>query len=247
MNDKYEWINVLHQPPNDMFKEEEKLVVKLVRAPNKGYNEIMQSLSVKFSFVKKDGDTFTEMFAPVKCRDFLGDVLHAEHTKTKFSIYGFSYDGTTQKIDDDMTRLVMLFPSEDTKKIFQSNMWILAEIEEEAGLFNAKFYDVEESPSVLIVEAPSFWQKTIWKISLFSFILKAMCYKYETNDWITELRKMGVTESKHMNQYDPENKLNIVLWNLHHDWTEGIYVNPKDVHDDNGIFALLKRNQKIAA
>lgn len=214
---------------------------KVIKAPRKHYAEIFQSLEVKFSFCNLKDGVLHEQFAPVKCKDFLGDVLHAELNKTKFRIYNFEYDGATQQIDRDACRLLMYFPNEKERDLFKANIGKLINIESENGL--DLYTDVHETddPNVLYVEGHEFWLSTIWRISLYSFLLKVMCYKYKTEDWITELRKNGSTEAEHMNYYDQKNQFPALLQCLRHQWTPDIYVYKADVHNNNGVFTLLKR------
>lgn len=147
------------------------------------YGQIPQTSKSFFSFVNKVGENeYTEIFYPVKCRDFLGDVVFGNHYKKKMSIYNFNFDGTRQKLDKDATRLLIRI--DDTKELEnfkKNNNWV-----------STKYQD-----NYALVEASKTYQQTIWGISLLSFILRACCYKCGPT---VELAKLQGVDANYMKQ-----------------------------------------------
>lgn len=169
----------------------------------KGLAEINQSIVVRMSYVRKEQDgSYTQLHNGVKCRDFLGDALWATQQKFKVSIYGFSFDGKNNPIDLDKIRFVLNFSdtTEEVKNNFLNNLELLHEIERKHKLTLTRVYRVSRSKNKFIVEGSKFWLKSVFNISLYTFLFKAMCYKYNVADWFTALQGMGGTEANYAQQ-----------------------------------------------
>jgi hypothetical protein len=139
------------------------------------YSEIFQTISLLFSFVKKEGDTYTQLFQPVKCRDFLGDLIYSKKSGLSICIYGFNYSYKTHPYDEDMLRLSLTFPNKETYLNFKGNYHIIEEKERKYGIKMSTYYKTQDELSI-IIEADPIWQSNTWKLSLFSYYLKLMCY-----------------------------------------------------------------------
>lgn len=145
------------------------------------YSEIFQTISLLFSFVKKEGDVYTQLFQPVKCRDFLGDLIYSKKSGLPICIYGFNYSYKTHPYDEDMLRMSLTFPSSKEIKNFKNNFAFLnnketRRAEEGWGLYMSQYHEVDKEPLTLIIEADPLWQSNTWKLSLFSYYLKLMSY-----------------------------------------------------------------------
>jgi hypothetical protein len=141
--------------------------VNFVTTPVK-YTESLQVSTTTFSFVTQTGDgEFTELFWPVKCRDFLGDVVYTSQTGTPRSIYRFKFAG---KIDDDACKLVVHFGDLAELSRFYEGITILLDIEKENGLKPTQSHQVSENALLLIGDA--FWQSKVWLISLYTHLIR---------------------------------------------------------------------------
>lgn len=142
--------------------------------------EIMQTLDMKMAFVKRQkGGTYTNIHPFVKCRDFLGDALHAVEEKKKVSIYNFTFDGTKKSMYKRKLMLAIQFPNVVSRKNFNTNFYeAMLPITAESGV-DIGGYAPTTDPLVVIVEAPVFWQKSVAAISFYTFMLKCCGYKVD--------------------------------------------------------------------
>jgi hypothetical protein len=154
----------------------------LIKAPTiTRYSEIFQTVSLLFSFVRKETsgakgeDVYTQLFQPVKCRDFLGDLIYSKKSGLSICIYGFNYSYKTHPYDEDMLRLSLTFPNKETYLNFKGNYHIIEEKERKYGIKMSTYYKTQDELSI-IIEADPIWQSNTWKLSLFSYYLKLMCY-----------------------------------------------------------------------
>jgi hypothetical protein len=152
--------------------------IKLIKSKeNKQYTEIFQTISLLFSFVTQKEDTFTQLFTPVKCRDFLGDVIWSRKTKNPSQIYGFNYNYTKNPTDNDALKLSITFPNPETMHNFVINFKYLTNKEISEAKVKESELLATDDPLTLIVIADKIWQSDVWKISLFTYYLKIISYK----------------------------------------------------------------------
>lgn len=150
----------------------------LIKKPVSKLNEIFQSVDVKFSMLRQEGDVFTQVSVPAKCRDFLGDMLWSRHYKTPFYIYGMGYDWNQEQFDVDYLKLSITFPEERVKQNFLSNIPVfLHNKEKEAGIDFLTIIMGTDDPLSLIVIASPHWMGVTWKLSLYTYYLKVCCYE----------------------------------------------------------------------
>ena len=143
-------------------------------ANKKYYSEITQSSSTTFAFVNEVApEEFTELFDPVKCRDFLGDVVFADKYKCKAGIFGFEFDGTSQKLDKDATKLSVHFKDMEEMNRFLNNLAILLDVEDNNQLERTQVY-LPLYKDVLIIKGDPFWQSAQWTISLYTHLLRCL-------------------------------------------------------------------------
>jgi hypothetical protein len=149
----------------------------LIKAPIvTSYSEIFQTKSLLFSFVTRKDEVFTQLFQPVKCRDFLGDLIYSKKTGEPVHIYGFSYSYKKDPYDEDMLRMSLTFPNEETLQNFCNNARFLISKEEKADVATTFMNFLKKDPLTIVIEADPIWQSNSWKLSLFSYYLKLMCY-----------------------------------------------------------------------
>lgn len=141
-----------------------------------------QDLDVEFCFAKplENGDYEGVSYFSV-CRDFLGDTVCADAFKNESSIYGFTHNGETHPLYQTKTILGMRFPNQSIRNQFYVNIqrykkWIGALANTSRKTINVSFPDDDLTA---VVEADKMWQQTTVGISLFSFILKGLCWDFE--------------------------------------------------------------------
>lgn len=163
------------------------------------YAEIGQDLLVKMAFViKKDANTYTNAFDFVQCRDFLGDALDALTTKTKNSIYGFTFNGQKQTFLNNKMTLVLSLPVDAVDiDTFKQNLERLNLIEKKLKLLQTKIVveQTEGDFNYVVTTASKFWLKTIYNVSLYTFMLKCCAYNLDTKqDFFVAISNTFVTK-----------------------------------------------------
>lgn len=145
--------------------------MKLSKAtrPKVMYAEIGQNSSTRFAFVSEDEGKFTELFYPVKCRDFLGDVVFSNYYDKKVDIYYFTFH---TKLDQDHTKLSLFTPDENEHKLILDNLPYLWKIEDQNNLSRTEIITIDKNTDILY--ADSFWQTKIWAISLYTHIIRCL-------------------------------------------------------------------------
>lgn len=132
-----------------------------------------------FSFVHKEGDVYTLLHRSYQCRMFLVDDLFSEarvlDKETRFFIHG-----SKEYIDNMFTNL----PS-------------LNSFEEKAGVTLTQLIRYDDGG--LIVEGDALWQSNLWKISLYSLLLKCLSYSggVPSNDARDELLYYNTVIANH--------------------------------------------------
>ena len=201
----------------------------LITAPKTRYTEIFQSISLLFSFVTKKEDTYTQLFSPVKCRDFLGDVVWSKKTGQAVNIYGFNYDYKQAPFDNDMLRMSLTFPNEETKINFVKNFPFLGEKQIQSATSAPHFF-LTNDPLSIIIEADPIWQSAQWKLSLFTYYLKLMCYP--------DVNKPKDPEDKYAAILTPEIESKL-LSQIHRE-EDFISSNIHEAHNYSGFVSIIK-------
>ena len=146
--------------------------------------EIGQQLEVRMAFVHttKDGH-YTNTHPFVNCRDFLGDTLDAIEQKRSNSIYGFTFNPKIQQIIHSNTVLVLEFPNDETYKNLLNNIHYLHDVEQRNKLRKTTVRFMEKNAGKLyaITTGSNFWLKSIFGISLYTFMLKSLALKLDVN------------------------------------------------------------------
>lgn len=138
------------------------------------FAEDNQALNIEFALAKKAGkDKFKGLTALSKCRDFLGDALFAEATKSKTSIYGFSYDGTGEaKLPKTYSCFAMKFVDKETQQKFKDNFQSYNTIF--SILSGTKESKVYHDGLYTVIVADKAWGKNNFGVSLYTFLLKCV-------------------------------------------------------------------------
>jgi len=149
-----------------------------------------RSYQMGFAFLKKLDDNTFETVQPISpCKDYLNDVIFAEHTNKSISAYGCSLSGkqdlfdksfgymaisicdykyksnyTTKKYPKDIKRL---------KENYKNLEFFINQIEEHLNLDS---FDnttiIEVSDNLYFIEVPVIWTKSTYMISLYSLLLR---------------------------------------------------------------------------
>lgn len=138
-------------------------------------NEIRQSLDIRMAFVRKGKDGhYTNIHEFVKCRDFMGDVLHAIQAKKAVKIYGFSYNPKNQLAPYSRKFMVACkFPDVTSRANFIVNSHILKKYDSKVKL------TILPDQDFILVEASPLWVRSVAGLSFFTFLLKCIGYYWE--------------------------------------------------------------------
>ena len=199
--------------------------VKLKKLPRTDLAEIFQAVDTKFSFVNAN---YEQVSVEAKCRDFLGDCLYSKYTKAPVNIWSFVYNYETHPYDEDVLRLSLRFPDKESQENFMNNIKYLYHRE---TLAKTKLTEVilTDDPDTLVVEADKHWQSSVWKISLYTFYLKLMCYK--------DLTQLQEPENKYNTELTTEKEVKMLLkvTDPEVSWENNLASN----HNRKGFFSIL--------
>ncbi len=229
--------------------------MKVIRKKQVNLSEIPQSMGNRYAIlVPKTENELLQVTPTVKCRDFLCDVYSSGLQGVDFSIYGMSWNGTVDKVPMDRVRLLVSFPSEEIKKDFITNLALLHTIEKHNGITLTEIAEIDESTSPeLVVIGDAMWLGSVLLFSLYTFLLRVLCYKHDHNsDWIEEFSNKSFSDSRYMKDC-PRETLNRVLNDLRslvfplNEWNGLTYA--KDgtgrVHHNSGFVSVFSRHGEI--
>lgn len=218
--------------------------------------EIDQSLDIRMSFARRDKDGhYVNIHEFVKCRDFLGDVLHAVEEKKSVGIYGFKYNPKKMlQPYKNKTLIVCTFPTDESRNNFIANFHRLGQFDKKIRL-----YGVENHNNFILVEGDRVWMKSVAGISFFTFLLKCIGYKLndldfwtavsnttvEKQDWDGKKRIVATTEASYYNQ--AKATLNTFIKNIKKltKGLETVHGHPKassvnHIHNNSGFVTVCK-------
>ena len=143
------------------------------------YYESRQAVGIRFTFLNKlKQGVYRPIFRPVLCRDYLNDILHAEHFGKSITnpIFGFVYDVKKQKIDRDKTRFLL---SLSTPELFQTVLRtmppLLNSVEKEIGWELSKVFPDEKYCHILL-EGDSRWLRSTFLLSIYTLLCRFSGY-----------------------------------------------------------------------
>ena len=216
-------------------------MVTLIKYPNPTqYSEIFQSISLLFSFVSKKEEEYHQLFHPVKCRDFLGDCIWSKKTGNPVNIYSFYYDYKSHPYNEDMLRMSLTFPTNEALKNFKSNFEPFLHKKETrpatepSGIYMCKYHEITNNPLTLIIEADPIWQSSAWKLSLFTYYLKLMCYP--------DVNKPSNPENEYASLLTPE--IEEKLLSKIHCMEEIVPETIDTAHNYSGFVSICRRQNK---
>jgi hypothetical protein len=189
-----------------------------------------QAVETKFAFVNANYEQIT---APAICRDFLGDCLWGKATNNYVAIWRFQYDWKEKPYDTEVLRLSVTFPNKQVKKHFETNYSYLAKKEEIAKTTFTKCLKTQD-PLIYVLEADKAWQSAVWKISLYTFYIKIMCY--ENMEQLARPEKDYVIYLKQ----NLELKMLERITDTYVEWADRLDVN----HCNRGFLSVLKGDDK---
>jgi hypothetical protein len=140
--------------------------------------EIKQQKDVKFALLYRKGKYYTNVMPWIKCRDFFNEVVTSNWDGKKRSIYGFSWNPKEQKTYKTKTVIALKFDTLDDRLVFQRS---LSQYEYHFNSYmGVPLYNTIHTPTdtIVILEAPAFWLKTTVGMSLWTYLLKCMCYEH---------------------------------------------------------------------
>ena len=152
--------------------------------------EIFQTKSIRFAFLSQIGNNeFQPFHPPVKCRDFLSDILQNACTKEEVDFYGFNFSFEDNGLDLNTFRLLLDFPSIEMAKKLNKNFEFLLEKEKTFfDVFPSKLFAVKGTEKKLVIEGDKYWQSATQLTSLYTYICRALLYlKGPEGDWTLEL------------------------------------------------------------
>lgn len=186
------------------------------------YSEEHQNQTIKFSFVARsehDDNELIELFPKVKCRDFLNDVIKANHEKIPVSVFGFSFDGSKLALNPNYTQLLVTLDSQSEIEFFQSNFHLLQHIEGDNRFHYQSTIKVINNPNPnhaeYLITGSAWWQESPWRISLYTWLLRLMTYPTFAStpvEWIQNLIKLSNPNIELQRLNLVQEKLNKLLW-----------------------------------
>lgn len=208
-------------------------MITLIKATKEHYAEIFQSISVLFAFVvKQEDNTYKQLFAPVKCRDFLGDCIWSKKTNKAVSIYSFNYSFDKNQYNQDTLQLSLTFPDDISLGHFLDNINYIETKEQELNIKTEG--KKTDDPLTIVIFADPIWLSNSWKLSLYTFYLKLMCYK--TPDLATN------PENEYLSKFTPniEKQMLDNLTNMEENISDSIF----DAHNNTGFFSIIRGYHK---
>jgi len=141
------------------------------------YSEMSQKIDCKFSFIEKVGiDKFKELFSPVKCKDYLEDLLIASKKDIIMNaeVYGFCYD---KQFSIDENPYVCVTATIDHIRNIERFTTIINSYEENE---QSTFIRVKDYPTKLILNLNPMWIYSPMMLSVLTYMLR-ICHFYTPN------------------------------------------------------------------
>jgi len=165
-------------------------MIKIIDSQNRDVLSEGRSYQMGFAFLKKLNDNTFETIQPISpCKDYLNDVIFAEHTNKPISAYGCKLDGRQDLFDDKFGYMVISICKYkydhnyndqqhqidiDKLKVNHKKLeFFINQIEEHFDLdpyTNTMISEVDNN--LYLVEVPVIWTKSTYMISLYSLLLR---------------------------------------------------------------------------
>lgn len=163
------------------------------------YNEIFQSLTIKFAFalINKKTETITPIYLPAKCREYLGDVVWSMESQKPSNIYSFTFDPKKTPITKSKTILYVEYPNVESRKFALDNINVMNHYEFALGFDPSLVVEVNAKGKLALAYiGDKMWQKKSFAISYYSLLIKGMARKLKEGiDWRDEICKVHSNET----------------------------------------------------
>jgi hypothetical protein len=160
--------------------------------------EIYQSMNTKQALLLPTGkNAFKRITKFALCRDFLVDSYTYAKAKQNFYIYGFSFNGETEPLEWERALILQQFPTESIKATFLSHLAWIHKIEQTNHFPKTTIYTTANSKE-LVIEGSKQWLKNCLAFSLYSLLLRVLCYKTKTDEWLTEISKQDSSDGAYV-------------------------------------------------
>lgn len=154
---------------------------------------------------KLEKNVFQKLHHMAICRDYFGDAIYSEQSGREISIFGFHWGPKYPdlKLDRDKTRFCFKGSDEDDLGNLEKNLSILNKIEKKNGLVPTTFLEGEKEKGwEIIIEGDSKWMSSIFLISLYTYLLKCMCYEIkDKGKWVDCIIAHKTKESNYVSPY----------------------------------------------
>ena len=162
--------------------------------------EIYQSMTVKQALLRGADGVYERITPYVLCRDFLVDVYSFSNAKKDFGIYGMAFNGSKEQPEHHHLPILLRFPSKQTKEIFLNHILLLRDLEDHNRWGWTDLYQVNDLE--IIAEGSAEWLSSCLLVSLYTFLLRALCYDFETKasdgwKWILAFGNLKGTDPRY--------------------------------------------------
>lgn len=185
-------------------------IVKKYKVQEHNLNEIMQAKSIRFAFAYTEGDTLIQCMPTVKCRDFLKEQVLFTYYDKKIEIYGFNTSDNTPNTRE-YTGFLISLPVANEKLNFEKNFHILTEYEKSLGFTQlSECFKIEgvNNDNLYFVKGDAIWQQSVLLVSLYSLMLRTLCYKLvDSFESVTHAEDAGTMDAKMWQDMDGFSKI----------------------------------------
>jgi len=226
---------------------------------DKSMSEIYQSVSIEFAFAKieeEEKKTVRQLHPFIKCRDFLGDALYATIHNAPFGVYGFSFDGTKEKVDRSKMTLLIRYSN---KEAITNHLPTMNELEKAVKWKRTKLTDLKHSTSkghYFLAVSSGCWMRSTSLISLYTLLWRLAAKKRKDKetlkDFLTRCSSVGDNDGRYLNsvfanakKLGSKDPLLTIMRRSKKIFTDCCKKYPSDekygIHDNNGIVSLFKK------
>lgn len=124
------------------------------------------------ALLSKKEDHFKILHEFARCRGWMSDQLY----RTIIGATSQVYDKGDFNLTSGFIYIGVSFESVEMKTLFLSNLNSLHSKEQLAKIKKTKLYATQD-PLVLVAEGSRHWKNCLWKMQLYTYYLRSMCYK----------------------------------------------------------------------
>jgi hypothetical protein len=229
-------------------------VVKDASVKDNSMAEIYQSNATQQALLRREADgSFSRITNFVKCRDFLVDTFSFAKENRDFNIYSFGFSGSKMQPDWTGVYIMMKFNDSASRENFLKRVKFIHAIEKTNGYNTTELMEVEGEKSLVAIGDVR-WLQNCLSFSLYSLLLRCMCYNFDADgkDWITPFTKKTASDAKYIASV-PRATLDKVLQDLTTIQTKTFCgFNPKKdethvIHHNSGFISVFGWHSEINA